>query len=110
MGFILTIAAYFVFFKGCYLLGLSVDIHLPFIKIVFFVTFANLLSFLPISFSGIGTREGSLVYLFSTENLSGESALAFSVLIFATTYLLFGVVGFVSFMNLKYNKKGKLNA
>ncbi len=69
-----------------------------------FVTFANILSYLPISFAGIGTREATLVYLFATVGISSESALAFSVLLFSCSYLLIGIIGFIAYMVLKLDK------
>jgi len=108
-GFAATLIAYAFFFGSCYCMSLSLDIPLPYYKIAFFIACANILSFLPISFAGIGTREASLVYLFSIENLSSESALAFSTLVFSFTYLLFGVIGFFCFITLKYDKKSLPN-
>ena len=101
----ITFASYFFFFGSCYFLSLSIGIPLPYYKIAFYIACANILSFLPISFAGIGTREASLVYLFSIENLPGESALAFSTLVFLFTYILTGIIGFLCFMTLKHNNK-----
>ena len=63
-GVAATFTAYAFFFGTCFFLSRSIDIPLSFVKVSLFVTFANILSFLPISFAGIGTREASLVYLF----------------------------------------------
>ena len=93
------------FFGSCYFLSLSLDIPLSFLKIAIFITFANILSFLPISFAGIGTREACLVHLFSLESLSHESALAFSILVFTFTYALLGIIGFFCFMAMNKNEK-----
>jgi len=106
---ILSLAATFVsytfFFASCHLLSLSIGINLSYFKIAFFIACSNILSFLPISFAGIGTREASLVYLFSLENLSSESALAFSTLVFSFTYILVGIIGFFCFMTLHHTTK-----
>lgn len=96
-----TLIAYAVFFASCYLISRSLDIPLSYLKIAAFIACANILSFLPISFAGIGTREISLVFFFSQENLASESALAFSALVFLLTYLLFGLIGFLCFITLK---------
>ena len=100
-----SLFAYALFFAACYLLCLAIDITLAYHKVAFFVACANILSFLPISFAGIGTREAILVYLFSTEGLSIESAMAFSLLIFSCTYIFFGIIGFISLMTLKLSPK-----
>jgi uncharacterized membrane protein YbhN (UPF0104 family) len=100
-GVAATFIAYAAFFASCYCMSLSLEIPLSYSKIAFFVACANILSFLPISFAGIGTREAILVYFFSLENLSSESALAFSTLVFSFTYLLFGLIGFLCFITIK---------
>jgi len=102
-GFLITIVIYAIFFLSCYCMGLSLEITLSYYKTAVFVAIANILSFLPISFAGIGTREVSLVYLFSLENLSSEAALAFSTLLFAFTYLFAGIIGFFCFITIKHN-------
>lgn len=104
-GFAASFTAYALFFSACYLLSRSIDIPLSYFKVAVFTAYANILSFVPISFAGIGTREASLVYLFSIENLSREPALAFSTLLFSSTYLLFGLIGFLCLMTLKHSKK-----
>jgi glycosyltransferase 2 family protein len=104
-GVAATIAAYALFFTSCYFMGLSIDIPLPYYKVAIFIACANILSFLPVSFAGIGTREACLVYFFSLERLSSESALAFSTIVFSLTYILFGFIGFICFMTLKQGKK-----
>lgn len=106
---IISVGAYLLFYGSCFMMAQSISIPLSYQKIAFFIACTNILSFLPISFAGIGTREASLVYLFSTEGLTSESALAFSVLIFTLTYLFFGIVGFVSFMTLDYSRKDILD-
>lgn len=105
IGVLISAGAYSLFFTSCYVMAISVGITLSFFKISFFVACATILSFLPISFAGIGTREASLIFLFSTESISRESALAFSTLIFMLTYLFFGIVGFASFMTLNSTYK-----
>ena len=109
VSFLVTIGAYLLFYGSCFMAAQSVSIPLSYQKVAFFIACANILSFLPISFAGIGTREASLVYFFSIEGLSSESALAFSVLIFIMTYLLFGILGFISFMSLDYSRKEVLD-
>ena len=82
----------YIFFFSCYCMSRSLDVPLSYSKVAIIVAYANILSFLPISFAGIGTREACLVYFFSQENLMSESALAFSTLIFSSTYLFIGII------------------
>lgn len=105
IGIIATTIAYAFFFASCYLMSLSIDVPLPYHKIAIYIACANILSFLPVSFAGIGTREACLVYFFSLEGLSSESAIAFSTIIFSLTYILLGLIGFICFMTLENEKK-----
>lgn len=105
IGMAATITAYTFFFISCYFMALSIGLPLQFHKIAIFIACANILSFFPISFAGIGTREACLVYFFSLEGLSSESAIAFSTLVFLFTYLFLGLIGFICLMALKQTKR-----
>ena len=94
---ILTFFAYLVLFGIAYVICIACQLDIGFFTIVFFVSVANILSFLPISFAGIGTREASFIYLFSLVNISTESALLFSTLFFITFFIVGGLYGFIFF-------------
>ena len=102
----ITFIAYLFFFGACYFMATSIYINLSFYKVSFFIACTNVVSLLPISIAGIGTREAILVYLFSKETLPAEPALAFSILVFSFTYLLFSIIGFICFLFLKDKKCG----
>tara|TARA_B100000427_G_C15460098_1_gene573624 strand:- start:997 stop:1215 length:219 start_codon:yes stop_codon:yes gene_type:complete len=55
---------------------------------------SNLVSFLPISISGLGTRDATLIFLFSLINIQSELALSYSLLIFFTIFLAGGLFGY----------------
>ena len=80
-----TLAAWVVYFLQLYLFSLSLDFHLPVSYFIAVVSISLLVSFLPISIAGIGTRDGALI------GLSRESAITFSFL-FLYMYLVNGVV------------------
>jgi len=48
---------------------------------------------IPITVSGLGLREGAAVLVFRDYGISAESALAFSLLVFATSHLAMGSIG-----------------
>lgn len=48
---------------------------------------------LPISISGLGLREGALLFFLVPYGISGDMALAFSFLVFSATLLFIGVIG-----------------
>ena len=68
----------------------------------------NLISFIPITISGLGTREAMLIFLFSLLGLSSEHAVTYSLLVFSVFYIggaLFGLVAWmINPMNIKFDK------
>lgn len=93
---LLTCFSYSIYFIQCYLIVIAMGISIEFISISFFMAIANLISFIPISISGIGTREASLIYLFSLENLAPELAVSYAFLIFFTFYICGGLMGVIA--------------
>jgi uncharacterized protein (TIRG00374 family) len=85
--FIGTITWIFVFFQT-YVLSLSMNIEVSLIFIVSIIPITTLLDALPISFSGIGTRDAAMILFFGLILLSPEIAVSFSLLILITNYLI----------------------
>ena len=59
------------------------------------IFFKNLI---PVSFSGIGSHDVLLVYIFDHINLSAELAISYSTIYFVIFYLFTGLLGFIAFM------------
>jgi len=93
---LLTVAGYAIFYLQCYLIALSVDIPISYMNSAFSISTANLISLLPISISGIGTRDATLISIFSVLGLSKESALVFSILFLVVSNLSACVIGAVA--------------
>lgn len=83
-----------------YLLALSIDISISFSALVSCYTISVLIAQIPVSIYGIGTRDMSMIALFSYYGLSSESAVAFSILLLIT-YAISGLMSsFVWIANL----------
>lgn len=104
--FVLTAIAFLFYFWQCYLLAHLASIDISYIKVVYFVSIASLISILPITIFGLGTREASLVYLFSLSNLTAESAIAYSFLLFISFYVLSGFLAFIGWLIREQKHKG----
>lgn len=76
-----------------YLLALSIGIPLDLSYFVVVIPIISLLDLLPISVSGIGTRDAALIFLFGLKGISAESAVAFSMLYLFMSYWLVALVG-----------------
>ena len=99
---ILTMLFWVLYYFQVYLLILSLHINLSLINTSIFVSITSLVSALPITFMGIGTRDAALIYLFGLKGLSEESAVAFSTLIL--TLILINA-GFGAFAFLRFSPK-----
>ena len=70
-----------MYFTLMYLLSQLLEINISFLAVVACVSISLAVSLLPISIAGLGTRDITLVALFSTLGLSSEAAIAFSTLL-----------------------------
>ena len=93
---LITLAAYAVFFAQCYLLALSLNLPLSFIDIAVYMALANLVALIPVSIAGIGTRDATLIGLFSLQAVSAESALSYSLLVLFAFYVCGAAMGAIS--------------
>jgi hypothetical protein len=89
----LTIGTYAVFFGQCYLLALALDMSLSYVQVSYAVAIGSLVTLLPLSVSGLGTREAAMITYLGTAGIAPPLALAFSLLVFATFYLASGALG-----------------
>ena len=94
----LTCLSYSVFFIQCYLIAIAMGISINFITITLFMAISNLISFIPISISGLGTRDAILIYLFSLIDLNPELAVSYAFLVFITFFVCGGLMGGVAWL------------
>jgi len=78
----LTLVSYVVFYGQCYLLAQGLGMEISYGYIAFSIAVANLLSLVPITISGLGTREGVLVLLLGMRGIEPEVAVSYSLLFF----------------------------
>lgn len=94
---LLTCLGYLMFFIQCYLIVIAIDLSINFLTITLFMAISNLISFIPISISGLGTRDATLIYLFSLIGLKPELAVSYAFLVFTTFFVCGGLMGAISF-------------
>ena len=93
----LTAFAWIIYFVLMYFFALSIDIDIPFLYLATCVSISAGITLIPISISGIGTRDATLILLFSYLGLSKESAIAFSMLILFM-YAVNGFIGLIAWL------------
>jgi len=111
-GIFLTVLSYSIFFFQCYLVARSMGLPISYIELALIMSIVNLITFIPISISGLGTREASMIFLFKTIGLSTEVAVFFSFLVFFTSFICGGLMGFIAWwfnpIKIDFSKKEEL--
>ena len=102
---LLTAAAYLVFFTQCYLLALALDLPLHFGFVVFAVSTTSLVALIPISISGLGTRDAILIALLNPLGIGAETAVAYSTFILVTFYVAAGGIGAIAWSAAPLNAR-----
>jgi uncharacterized protein (TIRG00374 family) len=93
-----TLLAYALFFYQADVLGHALAIPLSYISSMNTVALGSLVALLPISISGLGTREAIIVAYLGLFGVAREMALSYSLLIFATFNLAGGLMGAIAWM------------
>jgi uncharacterized protein (TIRG00374 family) len=93
---VLTLIAYALFFGQARLLAVALDLEVGIVYLAVCLSVAGVITLLPISFSGLGTRDAILIALFAPLGLAAEQAVAFSTLFFLTFYVGGGIIGAVA--------------
>jgi len=88
----LTLLGWSVYFFQMYLFAIAIGINLPFSYIALVVSLAGFLVLLPISISGIGTRDALFIFMLTPLGVSAEAAVGFSFLILMV-YLFSALLG-----------------
>ncbi|MCD6448344.1 MAG: flippase-like domain-containing protein [Thermoplasmata archaeon] len=90
---IIEIFSYILFFLQIYIVALSFNIDIPFLHFVLIYPISSLIGMIPITVSGLGTREGALIHLLAIYGVSPEIAVAISLSGYIITYLIPSIIG-----------------
>jgi len=93
---LLTILAYVTLFLQAYLLATALGMSADFWVVTYAMAIGSVVTLLPISVSGLGTREAAVVAFLGIHGVPAELALGFSLLVFATFYVASGVLGAIA--------------
>jgi glycosyltransferase 2 family protein len=92
-----------------YLLALSIGIDTSVLFFVLVIPVISLLDLLPISISGIGTRDVALIFLFGLKGISPEQAVAFSLLYLFMSYWLIALIGAAVYLRYPVTLPDEMN-
>lgn len=91
----------FVVILTIFLLAISLGVEIDLIEYIFYVPLIFFITLLPISFGGLGIREGGFVYFFSIFSVSNEIAVSVSLLLYFSVMLSSLPGFFLQFKSIK---------
>jgi uncharacterized protein (TIRG00374 family) len=90
---LLTIVAYALFYGQGFVLGRALGIDVDFVHLMFAVALGSLVTLIPISISGLGTRELAVITYLESMHVQPAAALGFSLLVFFVFQVVGGAIG-----------------
>lgn len=110
--FLITSLSWILLYTQAYILAYGFDIKVPYVYFICIISIVTLITLLPITILGVGTRELSLIALFSSFGVNNSSLIAFSIV----TAFLAPLILFIGYMlyakdvsqNIK-NEQEKIN-
>jgi hypothetical protein len=89
-----TILTWLFGFLSMYFGAMALNIPVTYFHMILILPFTTLVEALPISFSGVGTRDAVLILMFTLLGISSSLAVSFSIMILILNYImnLFGVL------------------
>jgi glycosyltransferase 2 family protein len=104
---ILGVLTWIIVFSQEYIIVLSLGLSIPYLSFLILFPIANVAGFVPITFAGLGTRELTSIFLFSTFfAVAEEKVFVFTVIGFVITDVLPGFIGFILSLT-ETKKRGK---
>lgn len=108
-AFFITVSTWILYYCMSYCFALALSIPVSFLYLAGCVSISAFITLLPVSISGIGTRDATFILLFGYAGISSESAVAYSVLILFM-YVINGFIGFIAWqkkpVQLKWSNEG----
>lgn len=95
---LVTVVAYALFYLQCYLTALALRLPLSYSYAAFCISLASLLALLPVSVSGLGVRDATLIALLHPLAVSAEMAVSYSLLILLVFNVFGGALGAIAWV------------
>jgi uncharacterized protein (TIRG00374 family) len=96
LPFLLGIITWVIVFSQEYLILLGLGLEIPYFSFLLLFPIANVAGFIPITFGGLGTRELTAIFIFTTMfPVAEEQILVLSLVGFFVTDLFLAFIGFI---------------
>ena len=103
LPFIITIITWFVSFTETFITSKAVGMQVPYLQFITFTSIATIIGLIPITMSGLGTREATWIILFKRYNTLPESIIAMSLLSLFIGAIIPSIIGFC--LSLSHKRK-----
>jgi uncharacterized protein (TIRG00374 family) len=100
-GFLISVMLWIITCIGIYLLALALSIEVSLIFIIAMAPVAAFLSALPISVSGLGTREAVYVFFLTSSGIESEYAVALALMVFIFFNIIYIPLGIIIYLVTK---------
>lgn len=90
---LLTMLSWTISYTSIYFVALSVGFDIPYYIFITTMPIATIVGLIPITISGWGTREATMIFLFSIFAISAESVISLSIVAFVIIGLIPALVG-----------------
>lgn len=101
---ILALFGWIILYSFTYFLGLSLEIEISYLVFIVIMAISSLVGLLPISFGGLGTREGTTVFLLGLFNIGASQAFTLSILAYLIAKFLPALVGSILALTIKNDR------
>jgi uncharacterized protein (TIRG00374 family) len=96
LPYVLGIITWVIVFSQEYCIVIALGLQIPYLAFLLLFPIANTAGFIPITFAGLGTRELTAIFIFSTLfQTPGEQIVILSLVGFVVTDLFLGFLGFL---------------
>lgn len=104
VNFILSLVAWLLIYFQGFVMAKAFGVKISFFEFISIDSIATIVSLIPVTISGLGTKELTLVGLFSFFNVPAENVVLFSLTAFVLSVALFSFLGWI-FCLKKYSLK-----
>ena len=106
LPFIIGSVTWIIMYTQIYIIALCLNIKIPYLTFLLLYPIANIIAFIPITSAGLGTREATVMILFSFFGVPAEKSIVISLAGHIITDVLTGFYGFViSVIEARNNRK-----
>jgi uncharacterized protein (TIRG00374 family) len=103
LPFFVSLFSWIVFYTELYFIAQLFNIHVPYITFIFVLAITSSIAVIPISIYGLGTRDATLVALFSLYKIPPENTISFTLFWFTVFFITPSIIG--AFITALENKK-----